>query len=167
MNRSSQFDSDIDILAIVYRATSDPVRAERGPRDYFTKFRITQPGFWPNTTLVTVFRAWKEALPRAAAGDAVLLRVVDVIGLRGGGAGLKSNEGSAWCIWKTELVPDKSEQGQKPAWAIKTMTDGVMEEVCGPPVEIGKEERDEAERLRKWWKMEQSDGDVETKNSNE
>jgi hypothetical protein len=167
MNRSSQFDSDIDILAVVYRATSDPVRADKGPKDYFTKFRITQPGFWPRTTLVTVFRAWKEALPTAAAGDAVLLRGMDVLGLRGGGAGLRSNEASAWCVWKTGLIPDKSEQGRKPAWARRIITDGVMEEVCGPPVEIGKEERDEAERLRKWWTKVQSDENAVMKNSQE
>ena len=162
MNRSSQFDSAVDILAIVYRATSDPMRADKGPKDYFTKLRVTQPGFWPRTTLVTVFRAWKAALPRAVAGDAVLLKCVDVVGLRGGGAGVRSTEGSAWCVWKVQVVASAVEgESEKPAWA-RRETREIVEEVSGPPVEIGAEERNEAKQLRDWWVEIQKEGEDQT-----
>jgi hypothetical protein len=45
--------------------------------------------------------------------------------------------------------PDQIEK-EKPAWA-KREGSAIIEEVSGPPVEVGKEERDEAERLRQWW----------------
>jgi len=100
---------------------------------------------------VTVFRAWKAALPRAVAGDAVLLKCVEVVGLRGGGAGVRSTEGSAWCVWKGQAVAKPAGgEAEKPAWARRDTSEAV-EEVSGPPVEIGAEEREEARQLRDWW----------------
>jgi hypothetical protein len=157
MNRSSQFDSRVSVIAIVSRDTSKPERADKGARDYFTKFRVTQPDFWSITTLVTVFRPFKNSLPVLKKGDVVLLSFFDVIGLKGGTNGLKSGEGSGWCFWR---VPSMLTGGRaakdvvKPIWAQKAgekAGKGNVEEIMGPPVEFGDEEREEAERLANWW----------------
>lgn len=123
--------STVDILAVVARATKPPERAAAGPRDYYTVLSVTDPASWPATTQVQVFRPWKAAVPVAETGDVVLLRGFGVKS-RKGRAGLLSAEESAWCVWRFEV-------GRR------------REEMKGPPVEIGVEEREVAGGLRGWW----------------
>jgi hypothetical protein len=157
MNRSSQFDSRVSILAVVVRAMSKPERAERGARDYFAKFRISQPDAWPTTTLATVFRPVRNALPVLAKGDVVLLSLFDVVALKGGTNGVRSGEGSGWCVWKMPAASvggGRARDGLRPVWTWKSGEKpgkGSVDEIVGPPVEFGDEEREEAERLASWW----------------
>jgi hypothetical protein len=141
INRSSQ--QEVSIIAVVVRATTTPERAEVGQRDYFTKFRVSQPDAWPTTTLVSVFRPFKKALPTLGKGDVVLLSMFGVMALKGGTNGLRSGEKSGWCIW-TKRPGD--EAAAKDAASV-----GGMKETMGPPVELGDEERAEVGRMAKWW----------------
>ncbi|KAF2663795.1 hypothetical protein BT63DRAFT_112152 [Microthyrium microscopicum] len=152
MNASSQYDSSVDTLAIVYRETSVPARADKGRKDWYTKIRVTQPGFYPKTTLLQVFRPHKEDLPVASKGDVLLCRAFEVIGMKGGGAGMKTANGSAWVVFKG-ATKDKTKE-ESPRKKRKTAHAGEGEEtelMSGPPVEYGDEERAEAERLKEWW----------------
>jgi Telomeric single stranded DNA binding POT1/CDC13 len=177
LNSSSPFDQSADILAIVSKASAAPKRADKGPRDYFTQFSIvdrtlTEPDS-KHEVRVQVFRPWKAALPKAEVGDVVLLRQFEVLGARGGiGVSLRSGEDSAWCVWrfnKPSRVPEQASQNKywdaehhKPIWATTADEEGrssqaderslvEREEVNGPPVEIGKEEREHVDELRHWW----------------
>jgi hypothetical protein len=87
---------------------------------------------------------------------------VEVVGLKGGGAGVRSTDGSAWCVWKVQVVENEAEgESEKPAWAKRDISETV-EEVSGPPVEIGAEERAEAKQLRDWWAKIQKEGEDQT-----
>jgi hypothetical protein len=144
LNRFSAYDNLVDVLVIVTRDSTRPLRAEKGPKDYFTKFRVSQPGFWPNTTLVSVFRPFKAALPSAQKGEVVLLRDFDGGSLKGGLVGLISNARSGWCVFK------RAESEEDDGRRVREKSVGA-EEARGPPVEFGDEERAEAERLMEWW----------------
>lgn len=132
MNRSSQYDSHMNVMAVVARSASKPERADKGARDWFTKFRITQPDAWPTTYLVSVFRPFERALPEVEKGDIVLLSSFDVVPLKGGTAGLKSSDGCGWHTWKTS-------------------GGSLGAEADGPPAEFGDEEREVASTMAKWW----------------
>lgn len=136
-------DSTLDVLALVTRNATPAVRAKAGPQDYHTVFSITDLSTYPEQIQVQVFRPWKSAIPTAEAGDVVLLRGFGVRS-REGRAGLLSTEESAWCVWRFGM----------PVWGMKKGEFGELEtreEVKGPPVELGREERMEVERLRGWW----------------
>jgi hypothetical protein len=136
-------DSTLDVLALVTRDATPAARAKAGPRDYHTVFSITDLSTYPEQIQVQVFRPWKLAIPIAEAGDVVLLRGFGVRS-REGRAGLLSTEESAWCVWRFGI----------PVWGMKRGEFGELEtreEVKGPPVELGREERMEVERLRGWW----------------
>lgn len=136
-------DSTLDVLALVTRDATPAARAKAGPRDYHTVFSITDLSTYPEQIQVQVFRPWKLAIPIAEAGDVVLLRGFGVRS-REGRAGLLSTEESAWCVWRFGM----------PVWGMKRGEFGELEtreEVKGPPVELGREERMEVERLRGWW----------------
>jgi hypothetical protein len=151
LNRSSQFDSRVNIIAIVSRASSKVERAKTGARDHFTKFRVTQPDSWPSSTLVQIFRPFKSAVPLVTKGDVVLLSMFDVIALKGGTTGLNSGEPSGWVAWRTaQGSSDVAKDATKPEWA-RRMGSRIVEEVTGPPVELGDEEREAADRMAKWW----------------
>lgn len=136
-------DSTLDVLALVTRDATPAARAKAGLRDYHTVFSITDLSTYPEQIQVQVFRPWKLAIPTAEAGDVVLLRGFGVRS-REGRAGLLSTEESAWCVWRFGM----------PVWGMKRGEFGELEtreEVKGPPVELGREERMEVERLRGWW----------------
>jgi len=90
----------------------------------------------------------------------VLLRGFDVVAVKSGiGVGLRSGEGSAWCVWK---FGDKGAGSDKfdifeddpQAWTKKEGTRKALkdrEDVRGPPVERGEDEREFVEELREWW----------------
>jgi hypothetical protein len=164
----SHYDSGIDILAVVSKPTTQPLRADKGPRDYFTTFSITDTAFWPRSVRVQVFRPWKAALPKAQKGDIVLLRSFEAFSAKGNiGVALQSGEGGAWCVWRFGLDAFKDEKVgsdgvdaaeqdlSKPAWgeregnSEKSLAE--REDIRGPPVEIGAEEREHAGSLRDWW----------------
>jgi hypothetical protein len=165
----SHHDPGIDILAVVSKPTTVPQRAEKGPRDYYTTFSVTDTSFWPQSISVQVFRPWKAALPKAEKGDAVLLRGFAVFSAKGtSGLGLRSGEGAAWCVWRVSFEDaDGIDESGKPQWGNNRNGKSVSlrEEVRGPPVEVGQEERKHVNELKKWWgelKMEEKNGSDET-----
>lgn len=167
----NQQSSLIDIVAICTTATSTAERAKSGPKDYYTTFRVVdQPLHEYHTTLqdegpkdvrVEIFRPFKQSLPTASPGDVVLLRGF-VVRSRNHKNYLLSTAASGWCVWRYGAPPstlDYEGEGQeddRPVWARKGTSqrdseDGVREEVTGPPVEIGDEEREKVTMIRTWW----------------
>ena len=149
----------VDVLAVVTESTTDPARAKAGPKDYYTIFRIADSSLPPPTDLrVEVFRPYKNTLPAAKAGDIVLLRAFAVKS-RKRQPYLLSNDASAWCVFRYPTPTNKADgKGgkRKPKWALRSgEEDGedVSEEMKGPPVEFGEEERRHARDLREWWEL--------------
>ena len=157
LNPSSQQSygsNTIDIFAVVKDKTKEPVRAKSGPKDYFTIFRITDSNPPDETSVrVEVFRPWMATLPVADIGDVILLRDFAVKS-RKRQAYLLSTDASAWCVWRYADAAAAENEAKKPVWAQKKSTlngSGVREEVKGPPVEFGGEERGHAQQLHEWW----------------
>ncbi|KAF2153383.1 hypothetical protein K461DRAFT_267963 [Myriangium duriaei CBS 260.36] len=123
----------VDVLAVVTDAASIPARAKSGPRDWFTVMHVSSPALDDAQVRVEVFRPWKESLPVATEGDVVLLRNFGVRS-RERKAFLLSGEESGWCVWRWQ---GDEEEG--------------VEEVRGPPVEVGEGERKEVQEVRGWW----------------
>ena len=124
----------MDVLAAVSGGTAAPRRAKAGARHWFCALRVVDAsgGGAGAPVRVLCFREWRAALPVAERGDVLLLRAFEVVGAKGApGFELRSGEGSAWCVWRGGAVG--------------------AEEVRGPPVEVGEEEREEARRLKAWF----------------
>ncbi|KAK1083266.1 hypothetical protein LTR33_003375 [Friedmanniomyces endolithicus] len=144
----------VDVLAVVTDSTKAPERAKGGPRDYYTIMRIadtSQPS--SGSTRVDVFRPWKAVLPVADVGDVVLLRAFAVKSKKRQ-AYLLSTDASSWCVWRYGDTNLSEVNGSEPVWARKSVDgrpDGMREEIKGPPVELGEEERRHAGALREWW----------------
>ncbi|KAF4556550.1 Hypothetical protein D9617_1g084280 [Elsinoe fawcettii] len=102
---------------------------------------------------VEVYRPWKASLPSVEAGDVILLRAFHVKS-RDRRTYLLSGEESAWCVFRFG-----EEDGEKHPARTRI---GPREEIKGPPLEIGDEERGRAQELRGWWelvqKVEESQG---------
>ena len=149
----------VDVLAVVTESTTDPAHAKAGPKDYYTLFRIADSSLAPPTDLrVEVFRPYKNTLPAAKQGDVVLLRAFAVKS-RKRQPYLLSSDASAWCVFRYPTPSNKAggKGGKrKPKWALRSgEEDGedVSEEMKGPPVEFGDEERGHARGLREWWEF--------------
>ncbi|KAH9822119.1 Telomeric single stranded DNA binding POT1/CDC13 [Teratosphaeria destructans] len=148
LNPASQTE-EVDVLAVVTDFTSLPRRAQGGPRDYYTVFKISDSSLdLDGSVHVEVFRAWKAVLPVAEVGDVVLLRGFSVKSKKRQPY-LLSAEVSAWCVWRyAELARLESQA------SVSSKLDGrphVREEVHGPPVEFGEEERAIVMGLRQWF----------------
>ncbi|SMQ53603.1 unnamed protein product [Zymoseptoria tritici ST99CH_3D7] len=154
LNPSSQSyaDNTLDILAVVANATSNPDRAKSGPRDYYTTFRVWDPSLSKSATdsiLVEVFRPWHATLPVAEVGDGIMLRGFAVKS-RKRNPYLLSTDASGWCVWR---YGEEGGSGEKHGRTRSSFgaVGGAREEVKGPPVEVGKEERQRVEELRDGW----------------
>jgi hypothetical protein len=182
----NQQSSLIDIVAICTTATKTAERAKSGPKDYYTSFRIVdQPLHEYNTASqdteggkvkdvkVEVFRPFRQSLPKASPGDVVLLRGF-VVRSRNHKNYLLSTAASGWCVWRygeSSVSLDyggQEEVDDRPVWARKGTSqtigeDGVREEVTGPPVEIGDEEREKVAMVKKWWETLQEEKKTEEK----
>ncbi|KAK4931239.1 hypothetical protein LTR49_002297 [Elasticomyces elasticus] len=149
----------VDVLVVVTDSTKAPDRAKGGPRDYYTILRVADLSQGENEHVrVEVFRPWKATLPVANVGDVILLRAFSVKS-RKREAYLLSTDASAWCVWRYGDAAASIENGNRPVWARKSLdgrTDGMHEEIKGPPVELGDEERKHASVLREWWVSKQS-----------
>ena len=159
LNPSSQQSfghSTVDVFAVVTDHTKEPVRAKAGPRDYFTIFRISDTSLQSQTSVrVEVFRPWMATLPVAQTGDVVLLRDF-IVKSRKRHAYLLSTDASAWCVWRYQNGKAGAEGSTKPVWARKAGSadrNAVHEEIKGPPVELGEQEREHARHLRLWWEL--------------
>ncbi|KAG9523603.1 hypothetical protein KCU93_g6571, partial [Aureobasidium melanogenum] len=168
----NQQSSLIDVVAICTTATSTAERAKSGPKDYYTTLRvIDQPLHEYHTASqdegvkdvkVEIFRPFKQSLPTASPGDVVLLRGF-VVRSRNHKKYLLSTAASGWCVWRYGAPSSSAlnyegqeEEDDRPVWARKGTSqrfgeDGVREEVTGPPVEIGDEEREKVAMVRTWW----------------
>jgi len=183
----NQQSSLIDIVAVCTTSTTTAERAKSGPKDYYTTFRIVDQPLHEYSTAsqttpendqikdvrVEIFRPFKQSLPKAAPGDVVLLRGF-VVRSRGHKNYLLSTAASGWCVWRYDQSPTalgydgQAEEDDRPVWARKGDTqiiteDGVKEEVTGPPVEIGDEEREKVVMVRSWWENLQKEKTSEEK----
>ncbi|KAK5116193.1 hypothetical protein LTR62_008519 [Meristemomyces frigidus] len=144
----------VDVLAVVADHTSVPKRAEGGPRDFYTTFQIVDVSSGKAEAVrVEVYRPWKAVLPVAKVGDVVLLRSF-TIKSRKRQAYLLSTDASAWCAWRYSQEARGNGDDERYVRAQKAKGDAVQdvhEEVKGPPVELGMEERRHAKALREWW----------------
>ncbi|KAK3686791.1 hypothetical protein LTR37_019470 [Vermiconidia calcicola] len=157
LNASSQQargTSTVDVLAVVMTQTKEPTRAKGGPRDYCTIFRIGDTSVpFPGSVRVEIFRPWKATLPVAQVGDIILLRAFAAKS-RKRQAFLLSTDASAWCVWRYQDQAPTLENARKPVWARNAGSEdsgAVREEIKGPPVELGEEEREQTRRLRLRW----------------
>ncbi|KAK5162928.1 uncharacterized protein LTR77_011089 [Saxophila tyrrhenica] len=153
-SQQSHGNGTVDIFAVVTDKTKEPARAKGGPRDYYTIFRISDTSITSSTSVrAEIFRPWKATLPVAEVGDVILLRDFAVKS-RNRQAYLLSTDASAWCVWRYQDASVAESNAKKPAWARKSTEQNgttVREEVKGPPVELGDEERKHATSLRSWW----------------
>jgi hypothetical protein len=121
----------LDVLAIVTTHPNEPQRAKSGLRHYHLRFNITDATIGPSSVLsANIFRPYKTALPTVLPGEAVLLRNFVVKSEKAAGFMLRSDEGSSWVVFKH----------------------GGEEEIKGPPVEYGEEERDHVTYLKAWYR---------------
>ena len=141
-------DNTVDVIAIVTDSTKAPERAKAGPKDYFTCFKMWDASLDPGASVfVEVFRPWKATLPTAEVGDVILLRGFAVKS-RKRQPYLISSETSGWCVWRyAEYESAEDRKGKKRAFSFS----GIREEVKGPPVEFGTEEKDHVQQLREAW----------------
>lgn len=167
LNQQSGVSPGVDLIGIVTSASTAPARAKSGPRDWFTSFYMTDPSLCakhdstileepelqPQTSRagkdvrVDVFRPWKASLPRISVGDVVLLRSF-VTRSRLRRPFMLSAEASAWCVWRHCTDGSAVEEA---LWTCQGDRAVVSEEVLGPPVEIGEQERARVRELRAWW----------------
>jgi hypothetical protein len=156
LNSTGDQNGAIDVLAIVADSTEEPVRAKRGPRDYYTIFKIMDPSIPTSSPVrVEVFRPWKAVLPAADVGDVILLRGF-VVKSRERQLYLLSTDSSAWCVWRfAEHIDNDGNlivgEADNSVRSRRMSHIDVREEVKGPPVEYGFAEKDEARKLRDWW----------------
>ncbi|PNS21147.1 Protection of telomeres protein 1 [Sphaceloma murrayae] len=162
----AQPNAKVDVLAVATKSSDEVKRAKKGPRDWFSVLSVTDPDIWDangksardeisgketnpvkgsnvasrDTVTVEVYRPWKASLPLVDGGDVVLLRAFHVRS-RDRRTYLLSGEESAWCVFK------EGEAGVS-GWKRR-----MKEEVRGPPLEIGREERERAEELKGWWEL--------------
>ncbi|KAH0293728.1 hypothetical protein M436DRAFT_43006 [Aureobasidium namibiae CBS 147.97] len=183
----NQQSSLIDIVAVCTTATAEPERARSGPKDYYTTFRvIDQPLHEYNTASqdtaegesmkdvkIEIFRPFRQSLPKASPGDVVLLCGF-VVRSRNHKNYLLSTAASGWCVWRygepsaALNYEGQEEEDDRPVWARKGTSqnvgeDGIREEVTGPPVEIGDEEREKVAMVKKWWETLQKGRKAEEK----
>jgi hypothetical protein len=166
LNPASQ-QNEVDVVAVVTDSTTAPARAKGGPRDYYTIFRIGDTSLADNTTIrVEVFRPWKAVLPLAEVGDVILLRSFAVKS-RKRQPYLLSTDASAWCVWRfaegVVAIGGGSSDAGSPSSSRRrsdSLRFAVREEVKGPPIEYGEEERSLAKDLRDWWVGEHGKGEV-------
>jgi hypothetical protein len=148
--------STIDVLSVVTQDTKKPERAKSGPKDFFTVLSVIDPSVEDpgNAVTVEVFRPYHAQLPVAHAGDIVLLRDFAVKS-RKRQPYLLSTDASAWCVWRYAAnEPAASNNDARPSSSHHTRASGLdyaREEVKGPPVELGEEERVRAGELHGWW----------------
>ncbi|CAK3933669.1 hypothetical protein DOTSEDRAFT_72659 [Lecanosticta acicola] len=144
----------VDVLAVVADETKEPERAKGGQRDHYTILHVTDPSLEKDESIrVEIYRPWLANLPFARVGDVILLRAFTVKS-RKRQTYLFSSEGSAWCVWRY-ADPEADDDSARPAWARRKRAvsfSGMKEEVKGPPVELGDEERAHAAELRSWWR---------------
>lgn len=152
----------VDIVAVSTAASTPPAKAKGGQRDFFTVLYLLDPSLQEQNDLkkegpshdmrVDVFRPWKASLPAMDAGDVVLLRSF-VVKSQKHRTYLLSAEASSWCVWRFSASASQEHDAAEvfePVWARK-QEHIVKEEIRGPPMDIGQEEREKARALRKWW----------------
>ena len=155
LNSSSQAGANtVDVLAVVTDRSSPVQRASSGPRDFFSVCKITDPSLGDANVRVDIFRPWKAKLPYAEVGDVILLRSYAVKS-KSRQPYLLSTDASGWCVWRYGNAATTDDNEGKRIWASKSghkrRNSSIREEMKGPPVELGEEERRHARGLREWW----------------
>ncbi|KHN95754.1 Telomere end binding protein [Metarhizium album ARSEF 1941] len=123
----------VDVLAVATSTPPQPHRPKHGPRDYMLELTLSDPSSAPSGISVAhIFRPHQASLPVVHKGDAVLLRRVTVVSMKGRGFGVRVSDASAWAVFETgdeEMLP----------------------QIKGPPVEVADDEVEYAGGLKKWW----------------
>ncbi|CCG82342.1 Putative uncharacterized protein [Taphrina deformans PYCC 5710] len=123
-----RFESTVDVLGVICDAQYSKTN---GP-DYIWSASIYQGT--GQSRRVSIFRPFKESLPRAKSGDVVLLRNFKVLSFARD-LYLRSQEDSAWAV----LQASRASSGE------------VSVTVPGPPVEYSSAEIEHARVLSVWW----------------
>lgn len=171
----------VDVLAVSTSASTSPEQAKSGRKDFYAILHVIDPSLQEYNDLkqqstgkkggddmrVECFRPWKASLPTTDAGDVVLLRNF-VVKSQKHRTYLMTGETSSWCVWRFSASAseeqDSTEEALKPVWAKKRRASSVKEEIKGPPMDIGSEEREKATELRRWWEgLKASEGDMAEK----
>lgn len=143
----------VDTIGMVLSSRDQPRRQEGVPGDFSLTLRIVDDTL-PRTDFVTVniYRPHEAFLPSVALGDVILLRNF-IVKSRNHQTILKSGDESAWCVWRySELCNHPggmaaNGEEKQPLGGHLPVEEDVREEVHGPPIEYGEEEREEAKRL--------------------
>ncbi|KAI9664230.1 MAG: hypothetical protein M1831_002409 [Alyxoria varia] len=151
---SSQGSVTVDLLSVITEPSSKPTRAKSGPKDHHTMMKVTDVSSYPDTIQVQCFRPFPRALPAGDAGDVILLRDF-VVRSRDRRCYILSAAASAWFIWRFSKN-DNAEMNVKTHVAGTAergdiSSQDAVEECTGPPVEVGRMERERASMLRSWW----------------
>ncbi|QIX01641.1 hypothetical protein AMS68_007158 [Peltaster fructicola] len=146
--------SRVDVIAMITSGLVTAGRVELEPLDFFLSFEIKDVPL-PETaaTRVTLYRQDSASLPKVAPGDVILLRAMSVRSRRHQ-AVLVSNDESAWVVWRFSelysrpggMAPDGKEN--QPSDRELPVDADVREEILGPPIEYGEEERREVKLLK-------------------
>ena len=162
--------ASIDAFGFVTSFSSKPRKSKAGPRDFYTIMHVSDRSIYPSTVGVHCYRPYPRFLPAVDVGDVIILRDF-VVKTRQRHPYLLSAAASAWYAWRfsksdTSLTFD----GDGANGAIRGLqVNGKhsvqpLEECNGPPVEVGKEERDHAIDLRGWYILTASATQVDSSN---
>ncbi|PGG96582.1 hypothetical protein AJ79_09531 [Helicocarpus griseus UAMH5409] len=126
---ADNFNNVTDTISVVI-SCSRISQASKGPREYYTTLRLTDPSMNGITVTAQIFRKAKSSLPTAEKGDVVLLRDFKVQSMDHKMM-LLSMAASSWAVFS---------QGT---------TDGVQ--MNASPVEFGEEEQRYVSAIREWY----------------
>ena len=148
----SQGPKATDVLAVITSVISEPHESRSGPKDWNTTFEISDASIDPDSVEVQCFRPYASSLPEAGGGDVILLRdfVVKTSKRR---CFLLSAGSSSWLVWRFSKA-DGDATASVPSENTRALTGSdqyVIPECRGPPVEFGREEKQHALQLRRWW----------------
>ena len=127
---AEHFSSVVDVFGVCTVASAT-MRAKYGPKDYAMTVRLVDGSSVADPPLVQIFRPFRQAMPRASEGDAVMLRSFRVISSKRNFALISTAE-SAWAVWRAA-----STASEPP-------------EIRGPPVEYADNEVRHAHALLAW-----------------
>lgn len=125
----------VDIIAACAEASTKPVKAKTGPRDWYTTTRLADTKSTSSKIPIQIFRPYKEALPEAHVGDVMILRNVKVQTAQHNWT-LISTDSSAWAVFKSNVES-------------RAMFDDVKS--TGPQLEYGRGEVARVKELIRWW----------------
>ena len=134
---AESYNNNTSVLAVVV-ASSNPIRATTGPRDFNQTLYLASPypKIHSDFTIAQLFRPYSSALPHPIPSGAVILLKEFKVQSFQRKMSLLSTETSAWAVFDHALSTNQS---------------NMEVSTPGPPLEFGAAERGVAWGLGKWW----------------